>query len=300
MLLLLAGILSAGIWLWAIRRADRFEPEPFKSLLHVGLVGGFASVLASLVGNNLMIWWLGIDPESIEAGLPALSAALFSLFVGFNEEFWKAAFTLVLIRKMPGFDEPLDALIYGMAVALGFAALENIEYVGLGGMVTLVGRTLTAMPMHVGLAALWSTGLARARFGGSNRWVRFTWPYYVAAALLHAGYNLGLLLRPSGTQPLLLVAIVLLVGIVVLATRLVRRLDRASPFRPPNRCVACDRTSPPNARHCAHCGKELPGVPERSCCACRSGMPKHAVFCPACGIKQESPKQEEGTDPAPG
>jgi RsiW-degrading membrane proteinase PrsW (M82 family) len=293
MMLFLAGVASAGAWLWMIRRADRFEPEPLKALLYVGLAGGFASGLGASLGNNGMLWLLGIAPESVSEGLPALSGTLFSLFVGFNEEFWKAALTVVLIRRLREFDEPLDAIIYGMAVALGFAAFENIGYVGEGGVGVLLARTLTSMPLHVALAALWSTGLARARFGGSDRWFRSTWPFYAAASLLHAGYDLALLMEPSGARPLLLLTLACLVGSLFMATRLVRRLDRTSPFRPRTHCPSCDRVSPVNARYCAHCGTNLPGVPADLCPGCHSEVPRQALFCPACGFDQQRSVSEE-------
>ena len=55
-------------------------------------------------------------------------------------------------------------MIYAMTVALGFAALENIEYVIRFGAGVLVARALFSMPIHLACAAIWGYGLARARF----------------------------------------------------------------------------------------------------------------------------------------
>ena len=69
-----------------------------------------------------------------------------------------------LLRRLREFNEPVDGLIYSMTVALGFAAFENIEYTVNGGLGVLVVRSFTAVPLHVGLASIWGTGIARAKF----------------------------------------------------------------------------------------------------------------------------------------
>jgi len=281
MLLLVAGLASAAAWLWIIYRADRFQREPLKRLLHVGIVGGFASALAASVGNLAMMAILGI-PGDLDSGLPPLLAGGFSLFVGFNEELCKAAATVFLVRRMRDFDEPVDAVVYGMTVALGFAAFENLEYVGSGGMPVLIARTLTSMPLHIGLAALWGAGIAKARFRAGDAWVGSLLPFYLVAALLHATYDFALFAWP-GSAAVALITLPSLVATLVVARRIVKGLVRQSPFRPASTCPACDRPNPTGARFCAKCGASLGSAPATGCRACGAVIPLEAAFCPACG-----------------
>ena len=159
-------LISTGVWVWVVRRYDRLEPEPLKLLLWVGLWGGFMSVIPAIIGNSLADHFLGLSGFSGDLSrrisLPlALTAAV---FVGINEETWKFLATLRLVRKLPEFDEPIDGMIYGMTVALGFAAIENLEYLVRFGPGVLVARSLLSIPVHLACAAIWGYGLARARF----------------------------------------------------------------------------------------------------------------------------------------
>ena len=50
------------------------------------------------------------------------------LGVAFVEELAKFLMMFFLLRKNFVFDEPIDALIYSVVIALGFAFVENIVY----------------------------------------------------------------------------------------------------------------------------------------------------------------------------
>lgn len=54
---------GAAIWFRWVRRYDRFEPEPIRHLLFVGVLGGLVSGLVAGIGNDLMAVALGIDPR---------------------------------------------------------------------------------------------------------------------------------------------------------------------------------------------------------------------------------------------
>jgi len=84
--------------------------------------------------------------------------------VGLNEEFFKAFAAVILLRRLKDFNEPADALVYSMTVALGFAMLENIEYVPRYGFFSVYVRQFNAVPLHLGLAAIWGMGIAKAKF----------------------------------------------------------------------------------------------------------------------------------------
>jgi len=47
---------------------------------------------------------------------------------GFHEELYKYLILIFYCSRHTKFDEPMDAIVYGLAVSLGFSARENIDY----------------------------------------------------------------------------------------------------------------------------------------------------------------------------
>ena len=50
--------------------------------------------------------------------------------------------------KNPNFNYRFDGIVYGVSVAVGFAVLENIEYVAIYGLRTAIVRAFLAVPLH--------------------------------------------------------------------------------------------------------------------------------------------------------
>ncbi len=225
--------LSALIWLYLIYRYDKYEPEPVLVLLAVGILGGIISSIPAALFNGIAGYLTGAE-RMLDSGITGSAVVpqyfRFAMFVGFNEEFWKAAATVLLVKKLKDFNEPIDGLIYSMSVALGFAALENIEYTMAGGMFNLVLRSLTAVPMHIGLAAIWGAGISRAKYLKGGRYFSTLVPYVVTAALVHALYNFIQFVMPPNIY-LLPVAMVFALVLTASAARRLKKYQRLSPFR---------------------------------------------------------------------
>jgi protease PrsW len=282
-----AGLLiSTGMWLWVLRRYDKLEPEPLKLLLWVALWGGFLSIIPAIVGNSLVDHFLGLEgfvgDPSRRISLPqALTSAV---FIGINEEIWKFLAALLLVRKLPEFDEPLDGMIYAMTVALGFAALENIEYIVRLGPRVLIARSLLSTPVHLACAAIWGYGLARARFISKHReYVKTALPYLVAAAGVHATFDFFLFLR---TWTIFLVFPLLLL-IVWYSNNRLHYLRTQSLFIGGNICPHCQQPNTVQAKYCTRCGLSLGEGGEffLICGNCRVRVPHNANFCFKCGHK---------------
>ena len=210
-----AGLLiSTGMWAWVLRRYDKLEPEPIKVLLRVGLWGGLLSVIPAIIGNSLADHFLGlngfVNDLSRRMSLPlALGSAV---FIGINEETWKFLATFAWVKKLPEFDQPIDGMIYAMTVALGFAALENLEYTVRFGAGVLVARSLLSMPIHLACAAIWGYGLARAKFISSHKkYFKTALPYLLGAAAVHAAFDFFIFLR-TWTILLIFPLLLLIVG----------------------------------------------------------------------------------------
>ena len=282
-----AGLLiSTGMWAWVLRRYDRLEPEPIKVLLRVGLLGGLMSVIPAIIGNSLADHFLGLDgfvtDLSRKITLPlALGSAV---FVGINEETWKFLATLRLVKKLPEFDQPIDGMIYAMTVALGFAAIENVEYIVRFGAGVLVARSLFSMPIHLACAAIWGYGLARARFiSRDQKYVKTALPFLLAAAGIHAAFDFFIFLR---TWTILLV-FPLLLFIVWYSNRKLHYLRDQSLLLDAAICPHCQQPNTGRAKFCIHCGLPIGEGGEffQICGNCKIRVPHNANFCFQCGSK---------------
>lgn len=85
------------------------------------------------------------------------------LYAAIPEEFFKFLILVGYCSRHRAFDEPMDGVIYGVTVSLGFATLENVFYVMGGGWATAIARGLTAVPMHAFLGALLGYYVGQAR-----------------------------------------------------------------------------------------------------------------------------------------
>ncbi len=177
------------------------HPEPRRV---VGAAFGFGALSALPVGPAAVValaLFGGLThPVAVGLGLGFLGGAA-------PEEVGK--FTVLVLYCVPHreFDEPVDGLVYGVVVALGFATLENIFYVLGAGWQVGVFRAFTSIPLHAALGAIMGAYVGRARFdparGRLPLAVGPTLKGLGAAILLHGLYDsplftLLVLLRARG------------------------------------------------------------------------------------------------------
>lgn len=115
---LILGILPSIAWLIFYLSEDK-KPEPKMTLLLTFIAGSLTTfvVLFIQMFTNKMAIGIGIEEHS----------PLSFLILGGLEELFKFAAVYLVISKRPEFDEPVDAMIYMITAALGFAAVENIS-----------------------------------------------------------------------------------------------------------------------------------------------------------------------------
>ena len=117
--------------------------------------------------------------------------------------------------------------MYGAMVAIGFATLENIQYVSMGGMETAISRMFTAVPMHVSAGVIMGYYTGMAKF--SKKPIRYLFLAWLIPALLHGFYDYFLFINRF---PLLAIgAFVSLLITIVLAMKGLRIHRDKSPFR---------------------------------------------------------------------
>lgn len=140
---LLGGIIPALVWLWFWTKEDKQRPEP-RGLIALSFFGG---ALAAVAVFPMEKFAFNVIPEGIY--LIIAWAAI--------EEIIKFSSVSIIALKSRFFDEPIDAMIYLITAALGFAAMENSFFLikpllaGEGLQVFLLGnmRFIGASVLHV-------------------------------------------------------------------------------------------------------------------------------------------------------
>ncbi len=114
---LILGLLPSIAWLIFYLSEDK-NPEPKKTLFFTFLAGGVATFIVLAIQ-------MFINNVAVDAGIQEHSPLSF-LILGGLEEIFKFLAVYLVISKRPEFDEPIDAMIYMITAALGFAAVENV------------------------------------------------------------------------------------------------------------------------------------------------------------------------------
>ena len=206
---LLLTFLPPIFWLLFYLREDR-HPEP-KRLLLLAFLGGMAAAGLAIVAEILVIGKNGLI--ALDDGAPQNAFVVF-LVIGLIEEYVKYLPVKFMIEGRRDFDESVDAMIYMMTSALGFAALENTLFIfpllhtdlSLGLEVT-ANRFLGANLLHALSSGIVGFFLARAWFHPHRR--HFIFLGVVLAALLHALFNSLILMREALAQGTLYIILLL-------------------------------------------------------------------------------------------
>ncbi len=130
---LLLGFIPSFIWLYFFIREDEAHPEP-KSLIIYTFIAG-ALVTFFVLGPQMFLSNFFADFGTTQYGFVPL------FVLSLVEEVFKFLAVYFLVSRTRDFDEPLDAMIYMIVVALGFAAVENVASILNGEN----GSTISAM-----------------------------------------------------------------------------------------------------------------------------------------------------------
>ena len=141
-ILLAAAILPAIILMVYVYKKDTVEKEPPRLILRLFVLGMIAGPIAAVVENLAFNFFEAIFE-------PGTLLLILEYFIGVAavEEGFKYLF-LNTIRKNPEFNYVFDGIVYAVAVALGFAALENVFYVFDGGLEVAAMRAVFSVPGH--------------------------------------------------------------------------------------------------------------------------------------------------------
>ena len=181
--LLLITILPPILIVIIFAASDKFK-EPNKEIFLVFISGILITIPAYYTNNFLGDLYLNY--YFISKGLAAsfLSAAAV-------EEGLKFLVLYLVVYRLREFNEPMDAIVYGVCASLGFATLENIFYIfysdfGIEPIYLSILRGFTTIPAHAIFGVMMGYFFMRYAFIHKSKslFLSFLIPY-----LLHGFYN---------------------------------------------------------------------------------------------------------------
>lgn len=207
----IVAVLPGVVWLLFFLKED-IHPEPKKLIIFTFLVGAAMSLpifVVQTAGEYFII----------RAGFSLISVLVYLAFV---EEIFKFLAAYWAVGDKKDFDEPIDAMIYMIAVALGLATVENFfilsNFVNIGGVMTsrvvnivvlrFVGATLLHALASGFVGYFWAKSII-------TRSKKFLWFGLIFASVFHAFFNV-LVIYFQNFNLLLYPALFLLLGFFLL------------------------------------------------------------------------------------
>lgn len=190
----LTAFIPAVFYLMIVLWLDRYDPEPFAPLVFAFAWGALFAIFVSGIFN-------GIFDAAAGSALGSLAGNTLTGIISapFIEEATKGLGVLVIWQVFRrDFDSVVDGIVYAGVVALGFAAVENVDYYGRsfieGGYGMLFGtfllRGVLAPFSHVLFTSMTGIGCGIAR-ETHNKTLKVIAPLggYFGAMFLHALWN---------------------------------------------------------------------------------------------------------------
>ncbi|MEW9049805.1 MAG: glutamic-type intramembrane protease PrsW [Neobacillus sp.] len=163
------GILSAGIapglaLLSYFYLKDEYDAEPISVVMKTFLYGALLVFPIMFIQHVLHTENI-IKSDFVDA---FLSSSLL-------EEFFKWFILFYVIYQHANFDEPFDGIVYGVAVSLGFASVENILYLLANGIEYAMARALLPVSSHALFGVIMGFYIGKAKFTENKRkWIVFS------------------------------------------------------------------------------------------------------------------------------
>ena len=177
-ILLLLAILPPLLIAYYVYQKDKYDKEPKRLIIKSFLFGCLAILPAIFLET--------IYDQSL---FPNLFLYVF-FGIALIEEGVKYFFLKNYMYKKEEFNEPMDGIVYGVMISLGFATVENIAYVfGNEGQELRIAimRMFTAIPLHAVCGVILGYFVGLAKFSDDKRPLLFKGLFL--AVLIHALYN---------------------------------------------------------------------------------------------------------------
>lgn len=218
----LSGVVPALLWLWFWVREDNLHPEPRGRIFMVFFMGMIAVIFVLPFQQLANDFFGGVTDRTIIAW-----SAI--------EEFFKLLVAFLFALRTKYMDEPVDALIYMITVALGFSALENALFLFkplndgdvIRTVITGNMRFIGASLLHTVSSAVIGLGIALTFY--KSRFARRVAAIIglIVASALHAVFNLFIMESNGSSDTFVIFAYVW--GGVIFLLLLFERIKRIRP-----------------------------------------------------------------------
>ena len=205
--------------------SDEFR-EPNKEIIKVFIYGIIITFFAFIFNTYLYEIYLSrsIDKKLIESFLTAAPV----------EEGLKFLVLFFLVYRMKDFNEPLDGIVYGICVSLGFATLENIFYVyfkefNYDQIYVSLSRSISAIPAHGVFGVFMGYFFMKFAFLNKNKKGNLFLCFFVPF-LLHGIYNF--LISEFLIIALLFILIAWIIALMLFKKLKVKQKSKTKEFEP--------------------------------------------------------------------
>lgn len=177
---LLIALVVPVIFLFLIRRYDLYQTGKFKFNIITLIYGLIAYLLAAQ-----------INPFILNIGLADSWDQIVRVWAPIVEEILKSLIIIYLVNRAD-FNYIVDGAIYGFGVGIGFAAIENVQYMNSKieiALIVAVARVFSSNLVHATGSGVIGTALGNWRVGKSKRALLIVTAVYAFAIFFHALFN---------------------------------------------------------------------------------------------------------------
>jgi RsiW-degrading membrane proteinase PrsW (M82 family) len=224
--LLLVAPIAVPVLFWAVYHyyKDRHLPEPVGHLAFTFLLGIAAAWISTALYSGLGFVGLRFDAgylaDTSTWGLLAYSV----LAIGPIEELAKLLPFLLVVLRFKEFDEPMDGIIYASFIGLGYAAIENWQYLEYLTTTEALARGFASPVIHILFASIWGHWIGRAYVAGRSI-VPATLASLAVAASLHGLYDFVVILNAHFALP---IAALLILTLWLWRLKVLRAMHKAA------------------------------------------------------------------------
>lgn len=185
MFILLSAAIAPGLALLSyFYLRNEMDTEPRRTLLHAFIYGGIITFPVLFIQFVLKEEETFTNPFFINV-----------IFTSSIEELVKWLIIFAVILRHVEFDDPYDGILYGAAVSLGFATVENVLYLLSFGIDQAFMRALLPVSSHALFGVVMGYYYGKGKFSSDEIQKKFLALALLAPVGLHIMYNSILMLE---------------------------------------------------------------------------------------------------------
>lgn len=178
--LIIALSIPIGV-VFFIYKLNFFKTSSIKNTILVLFYGAGMYVIAALINSKILL------QNDIVNGMQ-----LVRFITPWEEEILKAILFLFLLRQVENMSQFIDWVIYGFAIGIGFAVIENMEYIFAyqhAAFSVAISRVISTNLIHASATALSGTAFGFSRFHPGIKKILVILGGLMLGILIHFGFN---------------------------------------------------------------------------------------------------------------